>query len=358
MLSNKHAAISIIALTLLMGCKKDKDEGGSNPNDVAGRSNTHVNVTNLSQPMTLFACKDTTSLFASEDFIVGTPNGANHDTIKNILRATQVAFDLHVKNENFDKLHDLDLDGTRMEICVDRSEGSNGAGRSEGVTLGDGRSGANLDLLLDHELVHLLTDRLSKNPYAMFFGRWIDEGLAEMLSGDSKVNKSQMNALISMPSNSGYLNDSLTPPEIMDKGDEDTWTFSGKNFGHFYPSYNTTLHFLFSQGATRSDIWNFYKLAGQIAESCEEQMIEAYWAEHDGTYSPVGWHTYERGSVACQTEFNHPEHEKYATKWNGELVGNDDFHVFVFNKAMAHTGITYDYLVENFRPLVVDGYLK
>jgi hypothetical protein len=43
----------------------------------------------------------------------------------------------------------------------------------------------------------------------MFFRRWIDEGLAEIASCDGKVNKTQINTLISMPAIRSYLNGSL-----------------------------------------------------------------------------------------------------------------------------------------------------
>lgn len=347
----KTLAISALVLAL-SACGEDDDGGGKSSN--SGRPNTQVDVQNTSKAMTLHECK-TTSRFASNHFIIGTVDSVDDNTLKNILRATQASFDSQLSKAGFDAYSDLGVDSeSPLEICVDTNEGSNGAASGDGVIIGTGRTGANLDLLLDHELAHTIGDLLNKDVTIGDAHRWYNEGMATLYSDNGKVSRSDMQLFVST---------GRKPVEIVNYVDGQMVAIQlGQKAYIEYPSYNTVLHFLKSQGASNADLWDVYKEMWKVEQSCRTQMMAAYQAtKHLGVMNTVGQESYGEDEYACQSDFFPSEDFKtlYTTKYNGRVVGADNVFEVAFDEIIStRTGISYQNLVSNFDALVTNGYLN
>lgn len=366
---------------MLTGCDSGggSSSGGASPAP-SGRDTSGISVSSQTELLNherqdMYGnklCKNTMSKFATADFVIGTNDAISDAKLKDMIKSIQLSFDIQTLALNVNKTMPLNNGGlgldpnNKLEICVATSEGNDGAGDAGGIIVGTGRSGADFDTLVDHELVHTITDILAGNPSITAYGhRWVNEGIAEMFSGDAKLTKSQMSGLISDVNGSPMPN----PAEVVHKGDEDMWLFSGKNPTLFYPAYNTTLSFLEDwQGLYIHDIVDIYRNMRVLENACHKSMIDLYadypsLARSINVYNPS---EYPIGATACLYEFD--QHDSTYSKYmpvnplpgsRGEIVSRDNMAELAINSVLSGSGLgSYDNLRDNYESLIVNGYLN
>ncbi|MBY6196085.1 hypothetical protein [Vibrio hangzhouensis] len=372
-----------VSVLLLAGCGDSESDDNQNPVSVSGRDTSDITVYSSNEVMNFpredmqgnLLCNNTASKFATENFIIGSNDNVSEATLTSIIASTQKSLNLHKATMG---LTDTDLDlsnGEKLEICIATSEGRNGAGSMGGIIVGTGRSGADLDLLLDHELVHTIGDRITGNAsISAYSHRWFDEGIAEMFSGDGVLTQMQMIELLAG-------DDIPNPAQVEHKGAEDVWLFADKNASYWYPAYNTTLHYLMSEGLTKTDIISIYKNFRTIHDACEANMVAVYndtgkginiENKDGGPYSSA----YYYGRIACFDKFRSDDPVRneidnlypnvdltsYRTLdplGSGQYVHSENIFELALNSVIGSTNvISYQNLKDNFNSLVTYGYLQ
>lgn len=384
----KQILFSLISVATIAGCGGGGGGGSSSaPSASVGRDTNDINVYSSSEVMDFSRanmkgtplCANTKSKFATDDFIIGSNDNVSDERLKATIAATQKAFNLHIAAMGLTD-SDLDLEnGEKLEICIATSEGSNGAGNMGGIIVGTGRTGAKLDLLLDHELVHTIGDRVTGNASITAYShRWFDEGIAEMFSGDGTLTQSQMMELLA-PDNKGNMRN---PAEVENKGAEDIWLFAGRNANYWYPAYNTTLHYLMSEGLKKVDIVSVYKNYRVIHDACEANMVAVYNDTGKGVninnkvndpYDPTAYYP---GRIACfgKSEVENPVQDALHAVYpgidltgyltldpfgSGQYVHQQNIFELALNSVIKDTNvISYSNLQNNYDSLVTNGYLQ
>ncbi|WP_264875389.1 hypothetical protein [Vibrio agarivorans] len=375
----------ITASILLAACNSGGGGGGSSdPNDIPGRDNTGVAVYDFDGIRIgkySNACQDAPSVFATDNLYANiswevapgnqNPDGTiNHDgkqhdvddnVVKNILRAAQLSLEVLASDHNMNIVNDFNMgiaDDEKLEICIVPPLGQHALATRNYFEIGTGRTNKNLDNILDHEFVHVTNYRVAKHPLsAEAWELWLLEGVATYFENRAQVSRDTMLRF----TNTGFL-----PTDIISLWEAHLYRMAGGDQSIEYSSYSSVFAYLEHMGSTNEDVWNYFKLLGELETNCRLTQYEAhhngYTDRETGKYFPpftVGEsydysERYDMTGMFCVNEddegYNDPSKENasvltwvYDPSVGKEIaVGANNHSEIAFNQAFYEkTGVSY-----------------
>ncbi|OQQ09775.1 hypothetical protein BK411_04270 [Vibrio splendidus] len=374
----QNRKIWLAVALVITGCGGSDSGGSSGGGDstTPGIPYDHISIEQSYEMMidSDYYCGGAQSKWRTEHFIVGhaDSDSVSDQKLKDIIGSAQVQFEEHMQNYGWDAYLDLGVDYTNpLEICVKTSEGSGGAGDKEGFIIGTGRSGSNLDTLIDHEMQHTYQNIFVGDTGLGSVHVWYAEAHASRLTSNKQASESEMNTFISQTG--------MNPTQVTHEGHQLTVTQSLSDGSIEYKTYNSVFTYLFNNGVSSNDIWEVFRRMGEIEESCRIQAIAA--REETKNYNEpyvVGISADTSSRISACSGYPKPtksDSDNWVsgefgaeTYWNGKLVrsGIDD-HVtpndepgqtkfeIAFNEVMAPYGIDYDSIATDFRNTVMSN---
>lgn len=362
----------------LAGCGGSDDDSNNNGNNNTnpGLPYDHITIEQSSIAMidSDYYCGGVQSKWRTEHFIVGHANSDNvsDQKLKDIIGSAQVQFEEHMQNYGWDAYLDLGIDyANPLEICVKTSEGNGGAGDQTGFIIGTGRSGSNLDTLIDHEMQHTYQNIYVGDTGLGYAHVWYAEAHASRLTSNKTASEGEMNTFISQTG--------MNPVQVTHDGLQLSVALSLSDGSIEYKNYNSVFTYLFNNGVSSNDIWEVFKVMGQIEDSCRLQAVAAY--EETKNYNMpyiVGMSADTDSKSAACSGYPMPtkaDSDNWSsgefgaeTYWNGKLVrsGTDD-HIapnsepgqtkfaIAFDEVMAPYSITYSQMESDFRNTVMSN---